>query len=225
MSGLSDLLYPTRCTGCSRPARGGICTSCFEEVPRIGPDVCLRCGRPGTQRISCIDCRGRDLHFDLARQAAEFCPLVRRSIHQFKYSGSRVLKVFLAGLIVELVEQLDIKMSAVTWVPASPRRLRTTGVDHGRILAERVAEGSGVASAPMLVRTRPSAPQMRMEPEARRNNLVGAFAAATTPPASVTLIDDVYTTGSTAAEAARALKAAGASDVQVLCVARSFESL
>jgi predicted amidophosphoribosyltransferase len=135
------------------------------------------------------------------------------------------MKVFLAALVVEMVEDLEIDLGAVTWVPASPQRLRSTGVDHGRILAELVADGSGVASAPMLVRTRPCAPQMRMEPEARRTNLVGAFAAAITPPEVVTLVDDVYTTGSTAAEAARALKAAGASQVKVLCVARSFESL
>jgi ComF family protein len=177
------------------------------------------------QRRSCIDCRGRELHFDLARQAAEFSVLVRSAVHQFKYSGSRVMKVFLAALVVEMVEDLEIDLGAVTWVPASQQRLRSTGVDHGRILAELVADGSGVASAPMLVRTRPSAPQMRMEPEARRTNLAGAFAAAVTPPAVVTLVDDVYTTGSTAAEAARALKAAGASQVKVLCVARSFESL
>lgn len=225
MHGLADLLYPTLCSGCSRPSRGGICNSCYAEVPRIGSEVCSRCGRPGAPRPSCIDCRGRELHFDWARQAAEFSPLVRKSVHQFKYSGLRVLEVFLAALIVELVEKEDIDLSTVTWVPASQRRLRTTGVDHGRILAQRVAQCAGVESAPMLVRTRSSAPQMRMEPEARRSNLVGAFAATSTPPASITLIDDVYTTGSTAAEAARALKAAGASHVKVLCVARSFESL
>ena len=225
MQGLADLLFPTRCLSCSRPIRGGICFPCFRQIPRIGFNVCSRCGRPGTAEGSCPDCRGRDLYFEYARQAAEFCPVVRDAIHQFKYSGSRYLGVFLAALVVELAQTLSIGRAALTWVPASKQRLRKTGVDHGKLLCQLVAKGIDGQCVPLLVRTRESAPQMSMPSEERRTNLKGAFAAVLPPPPAVVVVDDVYTTGSTANEAARALRAAGASSVPVLCVARSFQTL
>lgn len=42
---------------------------------------------------------------------------------------------------------------------------------------------------------------------------------------NITLVDDVFTTGSTASEASRALKDGGACRVDVVCVARSYETL
>ena len=49
----------------------------------------------------------------------------------------------------------------------------------------------------------------------------GLFAARPLPGARVVLVDDVYTTGATAAAAAGALLAAGASEVHVVTFART----
>jgi predicted amidophosphoribosyltransferase len=225
MRGLADLLFPERCLGCARPVKGAICTACFAAVPRIGPEVCSRCGRPGAGADVCPDCYGRELHFDWARQAAEFSPVVRRAVHQFKYSGATQFAVFLGALIVELAEALELESCTLTWIPASGARVRRTGVDHGRVLCELAASGLGARAVPLLARTRQTPPQTGMPPEERRANLLGAFAARLPSPEAVVSIDDVYTTGSTATEAARALKGSGARSVRVLCAARSFENL
>jgi predicted amidophosphoribosyltransferase len=56
----------------------------------------------------------------------------------------------------------------------------------------------------------------------RRRNVRGAFEAGRSPPAAVCLVDDVYTTGATANEAARALRRAGARSVDVVCLTRAL---
>ncbi|MGH7393219.1 MAG: phosphoribosyltransferase family protein, partial [Candidatus Rokuibacteriota bacterium] len=72
-----------------------------------------------------------------------------------------------------------------------------------------------------LARARPTAPQSDLGAEARRTNVRGAFRAAPAVAGRhVVVVDDVLTTGATAAECARALRAAGARGVGVLVVAR-----
>ncbi len=76
----------------------------------------------------------------------------------------------------------------------------------------------------LLVRARETRPQVGLEPGVRRKNVEGAFECLGVPPPKVLVIDDVFTTGATASEAARALKAAGARHVTVLCLARALPS-
>jgi predicted amidophosphoribosyltransferase len=52
-------------------------------------------------------------------------------------------------------------------------------------------------------------------------NVRGAFVAGRTVPRTAVLVDDVYTTGSTASEAARALRAGGARRIEVVTFARA----
>lgn len=162
------------------------------------------------------------MRFDLARQGAEYGPVLRRALHRFKYSGCRSLALPLAELAVEAAAGHRLTADAVTWVPPGPERVRRTGVDHGRLIAERVARDLGLPAPALLYRVRRTVPQMTLSPEDRRVNVTGSFRAALCAPESVLVVDDVFTTGSTASEAARALKAAGARRVSVVTAARAF---
>jgi predicted amidophosphoribosyltransferase len=147
--------------------------------------------------------------------------VIREAVHRFKYSGCRSLGQPLAELIVEHLG-CAVNAGAVTWIPPDADRARRSGTDHGRVLAELVAGKLGRPAVPTLVRVRPTLPQMKLDPATRRTNLAGAFRSCLCPPAEVLVVDDVFTTGSTASEAARALKKAGARRVVVLSASRSY---
>jgi competence protein ComFC len=218
---MADLLYPQWCVGCRRLARGGICRSCLAELPRLGPEVCRRCGAPAAVAVAdCRECRGRRFAFDAARQAVSFTSSVREAILRLKYRSERALAEALSLLVAEIAAGLEPR--PVTWVPSGPRRLRERGFDHARLLAEACARRMELPVAPLLVRVRETPPQVGLEPAVRRKNLERALRCPSSAPPAVLVIDDVFTTGATASEAARALKAAGALHVTVLCLARAL---
>lgn len=221
MGGLADLLFPSSCVGCGRLVRAGLCGECLDAVPRLGPCTCSFCGAPVQHPVSrCADCRGRGHRFDSARQSVEFSSTVRKAIHNFKYCGERCLAGPLAGFMSELVEpQFD---GTLTWVPAPLDRIRSKGFDHAEVLARSLGKLIQKSAGPTLRRVRRTAPQMGLAPAVRRTNVVGAFAAKPFSTQDVILVDDVYTTGATATEAARALKAGGATSVRVVCIARTL---
>jgi ComF family protein len=161
--------------------------------------------------------------------------VVRAAIHRLKYRGERSLAGALAALVVELVRgpaedglvrtgagPSGVEEVVATWVPGAQGRLRERGFDHGRLLAEGVAGALGWRAVPLLERVRDVPAQVTLERRTRRRNVEGAFAAVAVVPARVVVVDDVYTTGATASEAARALKAGGAERVVVLGVARAL---
>jgi predicted amidophosphoribosyltransferase len=149
---------------------------------------------------------------------------MRRAIHELKYKAHGSLVESLGSELAGLVEVVS-RGSVVTWVPSAPRRLRQRGFDQAQLLAESTAESLGLACAGVIIKLRETPPQVTLEPRQRRNALNGAFACRLPPPATVIVVDDVFTTGATASEAARALKAAGAKEVVALAVARSLPAV
>jgi predicted amidophosphoribosyltransferase len=110
----------------------------------------------------------------------------------------------------------------LTWVPLGRARLRSRGYDQAEALARSVARLAGWPVRPLLERVVETGPQARLQGVERRRALRGAFRARERVPERVVLVDDVLTSGATAAECARVLLAAGAREVGVLTAARSL---
>ena len=106
----------------------------------------------------------------------------------------------------------------VTCVPMHPKRLRKRGVNHAELLARGVAGEMELEFGDALMRTRNAPQQARLSDAERLRNLKGGFAVrpewrARVSGAIILLIDDVFTTGSTARNCAEALLEAGAAKV------------
>jgi len=98
------------------------------------------------------------------------------------------------------------------------------GFNQSELLAREVSRRTGVPLYSALRRVRATSVQAGLSHTARRKNVAGAFrarrASETLKGRHVLLIDDVMTTGSTAAACAAELKRAGAARVSLLAVAR-----
>jgi predicted amidophosphoribosyltransferase len=212
------LELPQRCVVCGS---GGsqLCAGCREELPRLEPPLCARCGAPTVWPVErCRECAGRRLAFATARAAVGYDEAARRFVHAWKERGLRRLAAEAAGLVAEHVPPPEV--DAITFVPADRARRLERGHNPAERLALELAAAWQLPCVPLLERTRGG--RQRGSSVAERRSVRGAFRAIATSPRHVAVIDDVYTTGATAAATASALRKAGARRVETIAFARAL---
>jgi len=166
----------------------------------------------------------------VARSAALYRGRLRAAIHRFKFEGRQELGPVLGALLAEFVLTTPSLTSAevVLPVPLHSSRLRQRGFNHATLLAEKVAEA---LRRPMvdgaLVRIAPTLPQASLGRMERFANVRGAFSVdphrgPLLRSCALLLVDDVLTSGATAAGCAQVLLSAGAAEVRVATLARAL---
>ena len=121
-------------------------------------------------------------------------------------------------LVAELIPAPEV--DALTFVPSDRGRRLERGHNPAERLALELAALWEIPCLPLLERTRGG--RQRGSSAVERRTVRGAFRATGAAPRTVVLIDDVYTTGATAAAAASALRAAGARRVEAVAFARAL---
>jgi ComF family protein len=168
----------------------------------------------------CRECAGRRLAFARARAALVYDEALRRIVGAWKDRGLRRLAAPLAAVVAETVPPPAV--DAVCALPPDRERTLERGHHPAGALAVELGRRWSIAPLPLLERTRASPRQRGLSLAERRRNVAGAFSAVGRAPPRVVLVDDVYTTGSTADAAARALRRAGARRVEVVTLARAL---
>lgn len=218
-----NLLFPFRCLGCGKEGEL-ICPSCQRKLPRINPPICPRCGRPQPSGIICPACYSQRHEIDGIRSPFRFEAVIRQAIHQFKYHNLRAIAEPLAVLLGDYLTAKPIPGEVLVPVPLHHRRLRERGYNQSELLARELGKLIGLpVAANCLARERHTPPQARTTSVSeRQSNVSHAFTChdQRCKDKKVLLIDDVATSGATLEACAAALKAAGASSVWGLTLAR-----
>ena len=215
-----DVVFPRRCAGCGIGA-WPFCEGCRRSLTPLEPPWCVRCGSPSLLDVPrCRDCPPEPL--TSARAPFLFEGPARQAIHRLKFAGWRDVAAALAAAIVAPpgLPAADV----VTWVPLGRRRLSERGYDQARALAVALGHQLDLPVTRLLRRTSSTGPQARLGGAARREAMRGAFAPVGGCPALVLLVDDVLTTGATAAACAEALVEGGATQVHLAAAARAVHA-
>ena len=186
-----DLLLPQRCVVCER---GGsqLCAACRQELPRLEPPLCARCGAPVAWPVDrCRECAGRRIAFATARAATGYDDAARRLVHAWKERGLRRLAAEAAALVVERLAPPDADV--LTFIPADRSRRLERGHNPAERLACELALLWELPCEPLLERVRGG--RQRGATATERRSVRGAFRGVGPAPRRVALVDDVYTTG------------------------------
>ena len=165
--------------------------------------------------------------FDAVYSYGSYEGSLRKLIHLFKYGKIHTLAKPLANFLA-LVLPRDQRFDVIVPMPLHWRRRWERGFNQSELLAREIGHRWKVPVRKAVRRVKPTAPQAGLTNAKRRANVVGAFGLKRNvrlDAARVLLVDDVLTTGATAAACARALKRAGAGYVALLAVARTDRRL
>jgi ComF family protein len=225
---LLELIFPGRCLLCGAALRGRasglspVCDPCLAGLePLSDPRRCRVCSLPlVSEESTCTRCRQRSYAFDRNHSLFEYRGCVRELIFQYKFRQRRRAALAVAWLLGTAYAGCYGQLPAVP-VPGHPKNVRRRGWDPMREVGRALSSRHGI-SVLNLLRRGPSREQKGLDFDDRLANVRGTIAlraGRAEVPQELVLIDDIFTTGATASECARVLRAAGARRVAVLTLA------
>jgi ComF family protein len=231
---IGELIFPPSCVICNsmgRDVTDGICPLCLAKVSYVGSPMCLECGRNfsvvSANDHICGECLRSSPPFSLVRSIAFYEEPVRSLLHRLKYNFDTTV----IDPLLKIAGNYDFSCfntsDFIVPVPLHSQKLRWRGFNHAHYLAKVVfPERHQDILVDTLLKQRKTVSQTALSATKRRANLRAAFSVKDPniiKNKRICVVDDVYTTGTTVWECAKALRGAGASDVVGVTIARVRE--
>lgn len=230
VSSLLDMIYVPACAACDARVRpeAPMCAECMASLDIIEM-ACPRCALPqsGSVPLTCRRCCQEPPPLSRVTAVYRYGGQLAEAISRLKFRNRPDVARTLAPLFGPVLEAALIDVDLVVPIPLHWRRHAERGYNQSQLLLAHGARGvDATMDVLTLRRTVFTAPQHGLSAAVRKANVRGVFEVPRrrldrVRGKRVLLIDDVMTTGETLRSAARALRAAGADDVQAFAVARA----
>jgi ComF family protein len=223
-----DFVYPQSCPICRKPLardENQVCHECWGTMTILPNSFCPYCksffeDENSVDEHHCLYLsRPEDRLIPAVRSLGTFDDHYQTLIHRFKYGKNLPLGRRLAKRLGQSVSEMEsfADYDLVVPVPLHRARYRERGFNQSEVLAEGVAESTGVSLATgALRRKKNTRDQTYLNALQRAENVKDAFAVKESDRIdgkTIILVDDVMTTGATLNECARTLLSAGAVDI------------
>lgn len=225
---LLDIIFPKYCIYC-RSLGSYLCPNCFAQLSFDTHVICLECGKGSIDGLTHPACRKRT-SINGVFCGVGYNHIAKKLIYTFKYRPYvSSLWITLTDLLYESLIQKELFMTALTCsslfipIPLASQKLKQRGYNQSLLITKGLAKKFSLSFSDCLQRTKETKPQFGLQKHERKTNIEGAFTvkkSLSRPGASVFLVDDVLTTGSTLLEAAKVLKQQGFRDVWGITFAR-----
>jgi len=216
---------PQRCALCACVTGDAcLCAACLDAIAARAP-ACPRCALPTPGGQTCGRCLAHPPAWDAAVAAGVYAFPLDRLVQRLKYGADLPLASALGERLANAAAAAGAwsRVDALVPMPLAAARQRERGYNQAREIARAAARSARLPLRDGLERSRHAAPQAALPWRERVRNVRGAFApSGSLAGARVALVDDVMTSGATAAAAASALRKGGAARVEVWVVARTL---
>ena len=232
-------VLPVECIACGHSLSTDpvpfFCSACWQTIRPLQHPVCARCDQPFvspaattyTPNHQCQPCQEQPPDFQRAWTLFPYLPPLREAICSFKYRGKHTLAQPLARLMISVLPS-GIDVDVIIPVPLHSTRLRAREFNQSLLLADQLSRHLvRPVSATNLVRIAATDPQTTLTRQARLRNLRKAFEIRRPQELvgkRILLVDDVFTTGTTLNECAKALRKTGAGPIFALTLARTVDT-
>lgn len=202
-----------------------ICVGCREKLPYIKQPCCKQCGKEilREEEEYCYDCRKTRHFYTEGRALFSYNDAMKKSIEAFKYKNRQEYARFY-GKELAAAYQKQIKRweaEAIIPVPIHKSRYLERGYNQAALIAYSLAEYTGLyVEERFLFRAKKTKAQKALGTKDRLKNLQDAFhlKKSMVQYKKIILVDDIYTTGSTADACATVLKKGGVEQIYLLCL-------
>ena len=214
-----DFFFPPKCAFCNEilTQKAPVCDSCMNTLPFIEEDACIYCGRPIDEfsHSICASCRNEKLWFEhsfvplIYESSAKKSAVALKSAHPYY---ARAFAYLLADKI--LTSPHYVNFDYITFVPQNSITRRKRGYNQAELIAKELSKLLCLPCISTLYRSNDGKPQHTLNAAERRENVKKCyFKTDIQGNGTVLLVDDIYTTGSTANYCAKLLRQMGFSKV------------
>lgn len=216
------LLFPKKCIFCGElifESDKNTCQKCTETLPYVKGKICYKCG---CEKHDC-SCTSTICYYDKVVAPLYYENSVRDCIHKMKFGSREKYASSLAEYMYDVMNErlINEKFDFIAYVPLYESDYKIRGYNQSRIMADVISEKTGIPiKAGLIKKIYRTDKQSRQSSVRRSGNVMGAFdVKEDVSGASVLLIDDIKTSGSTLSECGKMLYLMGAENVCCLCSA------